>query len=231
MPHKANARRYAAKNRRLKSFEMTSEDGNPTVRAVYRLPDVRSDYHVTYRIEPDGCIKVTSSWQAGDNEVPELMRFGMRLDLHAGTDNFRWYGRGPGENYSDRNTASFIGIREGKVADQFYPYIRPQETGNKSDVRWASLTDTEGYGIRIDGDEPLNVSALDVLPEDLDPGMKKHRMHNSDVRHHRDRVFLYIDLAQRGLGGDNSWGAGPHSPYRLKDKSYSYSYTIAPLQP
>lgn len=231
MPHKANAWRYAAKNRSLKSFEMTSEDGNPTVRAVYRLPDVRSDYHVTYRIEPDGCIKVTSSWQAGDNEVPELMRFGMRLDLHAGTDNFRWYGRGPGENYSDRNTASFIGIWEGKVADQFYPYIRPQETGNKSDVRWASLTDTEGYGIRIDGDEPLNVSALDVLPEDLDPGMKKHQMHNSDVRHHRDRVFLYIDLAQRGLGGDNSWGAGPHSPYRLKDKSYSYSYTIAPLQP
>lgn len=232
MQRRANVWRYATDNRRVKSVETGTAEGCPTVKTVYRLPDVQSDYIVEYRIEADGEIEVKASWQPENADVPELMRFGMRLDLPGSMENFRWYGRGPGENYPDRKSASFIGIWEGKVADQYYPYIRPQETGNKTDVRWATLTDSSGYGVKISAPkEALNVSALDVLPEDLDPGMKKHQMHACDVRHHHDRTFLYIDLAQRGLGGDNSWGAAPHSEFRLYPQNYSFSFTLSPVEP
>ncbi|MDE6123237.1 MAG: hypothetical protein K2F76_08335, partial [Duncaniella dubosii] len=98
-------------------------------------------------------------------------------------------------------------------------------------VRWATLTDDTGFGIKVSGHQPLNVSALDVTPDDLDPGMKKSQMHNSDVRHSRHNVYLNVDLAQRGLGGDNSWGRGPHKEYLLNDKSYNYSFTISPVIP
>ena len=186
---------------------------------------------LSYTIHPAGRLGVESTLHADSDHMPELMRFGLRLPLDRSKDNFRWYGRGPWENYSDRNTASFMGIWEGKVDDQFYPYIRPQETGNKTDVRWATLTDDTGFGIKVSGRQPLNVSALDVTPDDLDPGMKKSQMHTSDVHHSRHNVYLNVDLAQRGLGGDNSWGRGPHKEYLLNDKSYNYSFIISPVIP
>lgn len=124
-----------------------------------------------------------------------------------------------------------MGEWSASVGEQYYPYIRPQESGNKTDVRRATLTDNAGFGIRVDGCQPLNVSALDVTPADLDPGMKKHNMHNSDVRHSRSTVYLNIDLAQRGLGGDNSWGSRPHDSYRLVDQEYQYSFIISPVKP
>lgn len=234
MHRRANVWRYAAENRKLEKATLTYIDADgvrvPVISFSYNLPDVTSAYSVAYRIMPDGRVEVKSAWETDRKDLPELMRFGMRFTLPGNMDNFTWYGRGPEENYSDRNTAAFMGVWSGKVADQFYPYIRPQETGNKTDVRWATLTDNSGFGVKIEADSPLNVSALDVLPEDLDPGMEKHQMHNSDVRH-RGEVFLNVDLMQRGLGGDNSWGARPHKPYRMQEKSYSYSYTISPVTP
>ena len=166
----------------------------------------------------------------GGDDMPEMLRIGMQLRLGRHYDNFSYAGRGPVENYSDRNTAAFMGTWGGKVADEFFPYIRPQETGNHTDVRMASLTDGAGRGVRVWGAQPLNVSALDVTPADLDPGMAKHQMHNSDVRHSRSSVYLNVDLAQRGLGGDDTWGRPPHEPYQLKDKHYSYSFRIAPVR-
>ncbi len=224
---RSNVWRCAAENRKVSSVTLSDSAGCPVVTAKYRLPDVASDYTVKYCINGEGRILVTVNWVA-DGDVPEIMRFGMRMALPSEYDNFSWYGRGPGENYSDRNTASFMGIWEGKVAEQYFPYIRPQETGNKTDVHWASLTDDSGAGIRIIGCQPLNVSALDVLPENLDTGMKKHQMHTSDVRHRKDVVFLNIDLVQRGLGGDNSWGGEPHDKYRIFDKRLTYSFVITP---
>lgn len=122
-----------------------------------------------------------------------------------------------------------MGIWQGTVAEQFYPYVRPQETGNKTDVRWAMLTDNSGVGIKVTGMQPLSVSALDVLPEELDPGINKMQMHNSDVVHHLDKVFFNVDLCQRGLGGDNSWGAQPHRKYRIRESKLSYSFIISPV--
>ncbi len=225
-----NAWRNAADNRRVVSVSRTEADGLHNIVAKYRLPEVASDYTITYTVYPDGKLAVKSDLQ-GSDDTPEMMRFGMQLPMEKKFENFAWYGRGPWENYSDRNTASFMGVWTGKVADQFYPYIRPQENGNKTDVRWASLTDNEGFGLKVYGAQALNVSALDVTPDILDPGMHKHQMHNSDVRHDRYNVYLNVDLAQRGLGGDDSWGRGPHKPYELKDKAYSYSFLIEPIIP
>ena len=104
--------------------------------------------------------------------LPQSLSVGARQNAKE-YDNFTWYGRGPWENYSDRKHSSFVGVYSGKVADQYYPYIRPQESGNKTDVRWAELTDKDGFGIRVVGEGLLNVSALDVTPEALDPGMDK----------------------------------------------------------
>lgn len=226
-----NAWRHAADNKQLLSLDHSTDGERHILTASYRLPEVNAAYTVIYSIYPDGRLGIESSIRGNETDTPEMMRFGMRIPLDKSKSNFRWYGRGPWENYSDRNTASFMGIWEGKVADQFYPYIRPQETGNKTDVRWATLTDDNGFGLKVCGTQPLNVSALDVTPADLDPGMKKSQMHYSDVRHDRHNVYLNVDLAQRGLGGDNSWGSAPHAPYRLSDKSYSYSFILSPVVP
>lgn len=223
-----NAWRGAADNKRLVGFEHKTEGANHVVTAKYRLPDVQSDYTLTYTVRPDGKVVVNASMK-GSEETPELMRFGMVVPMANSHENFEWYGRGPWENYSDRNTASFMGVWNGKVSDQFFPYIRPQESGNKTDVRWATLTDANGSGLKVTGSAPISVSALNVTPEMIDPGFSKNNRHTNDVNPDRDRVFFNIDLAQRGLGGDDSWGRPPHKPYQLKNKEYSYSFVIEPV--
>lgn len=225
---KSNAWRTAAANRRLVSF---SRDGN-SLKAVYRLQEVPSDYTVTYTPLADGSLRVDVAWKADEGAfIPELSRFGMLLTMPKSCDNFAWYGRGPQENYSDRRTAAFMGRYSGKVADMRWHYIRPQETGNHTDVREATLTDDAGYGIEVRGLQPLEVSALDVQPSALDPGLVKHQQHDSDVSPALHDVYLYVDLAQRGLGGDNSWGALPYKHYRLDGKEYSYSFVLSPVKP
>ena len=228
---KANAWRYAAENRKCVKTELSQQGNTVVVTSTYRMEDVPSDYVVTYVVNPSGDVKVTASWKSDNGKAPELLRFGMTMRLDGKYDDFKWYGRGPWENYSDRNTASFMGEWQGKVADQYYPYIRPQESGNKTDVRWASLTDAAGYGVKVTGVQPLEVSALDVTPASLDPGMAKHNMHNSDVKHDPHSVWFNIELAQRGVGGDDSWGRPPHDPYRLTGQNYEYSFTISPVIP
>lgn len=229
--YRLNAWRTAAANMRHTGTTVVTEGNCVIVKSNYRIEDVPSDYTVTYAVNPDGSVNVTADWKADSDKAPELMRFGMTMCLSNSHDNFAWYGRGPWENYSDRNTASFMGLWSGKVADQYFGYIRPQESGNKTDVRRATLTDSEGYGICVTGAQPLNVSALDVTPEALDPGLTKKNMHSSDVRRDPHNVFLNIDLNQRGLGGDDSWGRGPHDPYVMNAKAYNYSFTISPVTP
>ena len=160
-------------------------------------------------------------------DLPELPRFGMRMQLPGMFDSLQYYGRGPFENYSDRNRASFVGLYTDNVKNQFTAnYIRPQENGYKTDVRWLSLTSNKGNGIMIRGVQPICFSAINHSTESLDPGMTKKQQHPSDLRPD-DNVYLQIDLKQRGVGGDNSWGALPHDQYRLLDKKYSYSYIIS----
>ncbi|MGY8909076.1 MAG: beta-galactosidase small subunit-related protein, partial [Flavobacteriales bacterium] len=174
----------------------------------------------------NGSILITASIDVTGKETPEIPRFGMRLELPIAYQNLSYYGRGPWENYSDRNRSSFIGTYQDNIKNQFtWTYIRPQEAGYKTDVRWLTLKNGSGQGLEIKGAQPLGFSALNLSTETLDPGDWKSQKHPTDIIT-EDKVYLHVDLKQRGLGGDNSWGAKPHDPYRLTENIYSYSYQI-----
>ena len=198
------------------------------VRNVRELVDAPSLFTTTYTFMADGSLKVEVDWERKGEFVPELPRLGMRMIFGEEYKNFTYYGRGPWENYSDRKESSFVGLYEQSTDEQLFPYVRPQESGNKSDVRWLELTNGESVGIRVEGLQPLSVSAMPYRSEDLDPGLTKKQMHYSDIEPRRE-VVLHVDLAQRGLGGDQSWGAEPHDPYRLTADNYSYGYIIRPI--
>lgn len=198
------------------------------VRNVRELVDAPSLFTTTYTFMADGSLKVEVDWERKGEFVPELPRLGMRMIFGEDYKNFTYYGRGPWENYSDRKESSFVGLYSQSTDEQLFPYVRPQESGNRCDVRWLELTNGEGVGIRVEGLQPLSVSAMPYRSEDLDPGLTKKQMHYSDIEPRRE-VVLHVDLAQRGLGGDQSWGAEPHDPYRLTADSYSYGYIIRPI--
>ncbi len=190
-----------------------------------KLRGIEAKVEITYTVNKDGSLTTAAHYKALSDDLPEMLRFGMVMTLPKDYNDFTWYGRGPHENYVDRKHDTFMGIWSGKVEKQAFPYYRPQETGNKTDVRWLTLKNKEGKGVRIDGAQPLSVSATNNRPEDLDPGMTKKQQHWSDVLP-RHEVVLCVDLFQRGVGGLQSWGAKPLDQYRFMDKEYSYSYTI-----
>lgn len=164
-----------------------------------------------------------------ERELPEMMRFGMKIQLPVDFDNVTYYGRGPWENYSDRNSASFIGKYSCRVRDLKFDYIRPQENGYRTDVRWAKFTDSQGLGVLFMGvGTPICFNARNNFDEDLDPGLTKKQQHSIDIDS-RNILCVNIDYKQKGLGGDNSWGAEPLEKYRLKAKLYEYSYIISPV--
>ncbi|WP_281297528.1 glycoside hydrolase family 2 TIM barrel-domain containing protein [Flavobacterium limnophilum] len=214
-------------NTSLTSITVKEESGKTAVVATLYLKDVASTYTITYTMGSDGSLTLLNSFKAGENPLSEMPRFGMLFSLKKDLDNFSYYGRGPWENYQDRNTSSLKGIYQSKVEDQYVPYSRPQENGYKTDVRWLTLTNSQGNGIEIEGLQPLGVSALNNYPEDFDSGLTKKSRHTNDITP-RNEVVVCIDLAQRGVGGDNSWGALPHEPYLLKNKEYSYGFVIKP---
>lgn len=227
MPSRLGIWRSAHENKKVIGVEVPKlADSGQFIRVNYQLSTVMVPYTVDYLITPTGAVKVTATLDMAGRDLPELPRFGMRTELPQQYSNLAYYGRGPHENYSDRNTSSFVGLYSDKVENQFYKgYIRPQESGNKTDVRWLSLTDDQDKGFRIEGLQPLSFTAINHSTEDLDPGLTKKQQHPTDLPVRRN-VFLNIDLKQRGVGGDDSWGAYPHRQYRLMDKKYSYSYII-----
>ena len=205
------------------------ENNMVIARNVRELVDAPSLFITTYTFMPDGALKVEVEWERKGEFVPELPRLGMRIILPEDYKNLTYYGRGPWENYSDRKESSFIGIYEQSTDEQLFHYVRPQESGNKCDVRWLELRNAKGEGLRVEGLQPLSISAMPYRSEDLDPGLTKKQMHYSDIEPRRE-VVLHIDLAQRGLGGDQSWGAQPHDQYRLTADKYSYGYIIRPIE-
>ncbi len=201
-----------------------------SVTVVYRIPDVRADYTLVYLIKNDGTLQINATLELpADSEAPELPRMGMRFGLPDAYNQLSWYGRGPWENYADRNTASFVGLHEDNTENGWTrTYIRPQESGYKTDMRWLTLTNTEGVGIRVEGLQPLCFSAMSQLTEDFDEGNSKKNRHTTDIIK-RPFVTLHVDLGQRGVGGDTSWGAETHEAYRLKAKKYTYGFVIKPI--
>jgi len=226
MPEKSNIWRMAGKNKILKNFQVGKSENVFIIHVDYELNDVSSPYSVVYTISNTGKIKVQVSWKAGRQGLPEMPRFGMQMRLPSEFDTFTYYGRGPWENYSDRNTSSFIGIYNSSVKEQQFDYFRPQENGNKTDVRWLTLTNKDGFGLKIKGLQPLSVKAAHNPSSDLDFGTTKKNSHPSDITP-RKEVYLNVDLLQRGVGGDDSWGAMPHPQYLLKNDSYEYGFEMS----
>jgi len=165
-----------------------------------------------------------------EGQIPDLPRFGLRMRLAPGLRNVAWYGRGPHENYVDRWTSAAVGVYSASVSQLYHPYVRPQESGNRTETRWVALRDEHGLGLLAVGEPHLAWSALPYAQEDLDEGAEKTGRHTFDLVE-RDFVSLNLDLGQMGVGGDNSWGAEPLDPYRLPYREYTYSVRLRPLAP
>ncbi len=221
----------ASHNYALLGFDMNDSDKkNIKLNMHYSLPDVYAMLDISYEMNGDGVIKVTESMHADTSKkLPMLFKFGMQMMMPKEFQQMVWYGRGPSENYVDRNDAALIGLYSMSVHDQFHPYVRPQETANKTDVRWVKLTDANGKGVMISGDTVLNISARHYLDEDLDEGLEKHNRHSGELTE-RDMTVLNIDLNQTGVGGINSWGTWPLEKYRMTYKDYKYTFMIVPVK-
>ncbi|WP_369692149.1 glycoside hydrolase family 2 TIM barrel-domain containing protein [Formosa haliotis] len=228
MPEKLAVWEDASKNLKVETVTVGDKmNAGIPVKVTFHIENIDVPYVVDYLIQNDGRIKVTASIDMTGKDLPELPRFGMRMVLDGKYNNLAYYGRGPWENYSDRNTASFMGIYKDAVKNQFtWTYIRPQEAGYKTDVRWLTLLNSNNQGLRFTGDQPLGFSALNMSTETLDGGKQKAQTHPTDIKVENDKIYLHVDLKQRGVGGDTSWGALPHKPYRLENKTYTYSFTM-----
>jgi len=155
-----------------------------------------------------------------------LLRAGNDLVINKSFNNINWYGRGPGENYWDRKTNTFIGQYKRTVDEQYFPYARPQESGNKTEVRWVSFSNANGKKITFSfADSLLSFSALPYSLDNIDPEMNKKQYHSGELTK-RNEIYLHMDLQQTGLQGMDSWGAWPLEKYRIPFKDYSYSYWI-----
>ena len=182
-----------------------------------------------YYIGGDGTIRIDNTFKPMKKDLPELPRLGMQFTLPAGFDSIAWYGRGPHENYRDRNAAAYVGLYKGSVWEQFHPYVRPQETGNKTGVRWMTLTNSSGIGWFIAGNPTTDASAWAFDPDAIAyvPSAIKQK-HGADVKK-SDLITVNVDFGQRGLGGDNSWGALPHMEYRIFPKEISWAFFLKPI--
>jgi beta-galactosidase len=221
--------KLATENIRLSNFSGNQNGDVTTVNASYSLPDVGGTLNLQYTINGAGEILVKQDLVADTTRTRAIMpRFGMKWIFPAGYENIDYYGRGPVENYQDRQSGYPVGRYTQTVKSQFYPYIRPQENGNKSDVRWFTIKSAKGSGVTIASDQLLNMSALHYFTEDLDDGDAKDQRHSGDLKP-RPQTQLNIDLNQMGLGSVNSWGQLPLEQYRLPYKNYSYQFKITPV--
>ena len=208
-----------------------SSKSQVTVVARYDMPEVAAKLTLTYEIHAGGAMCVTQSIAFSDSyqELPEMLRFGMVMEMPYGMDSSEFYGRGPIENYADRRYSQRLGIYRQTADEQFYPYIRPQETGTKGDIRWWTQTDGDGNAIKVTADKPFYASALHYDIATLDEGDEKHQRHPSQLQKSPYTV-LTLDSEHCGVGGINSWGARPLEQYRLPAIDRTCSFTIIPMK-
>ncbi|WP_195980379.1 glycoside hydrolase family 2 TIM barrel-domain containing protein [Clostridium perfringens] len=215
--------RYAGANAKVENLEVI-EVGDKAVKVNvdFILPtNIESKLNVEYIVYGNGEVSVNNTLNAskGLSEIPEI---GMMLKLPKEFDSITWYGRGPEENYIDRNTGYDIGVYNKNVKDFFFPYLEPSETGNRTDTRWVTLTNNNGVGLMASGIPSIEFNALQYTPEELSSG-KRHPHELAK----EDSIVLRINHRQMGVGGDNSWGATPHREFMNESgKIYNYSFKI-----
>lgn len=185
----------------------------------------------TFTVHGDGTLQVKNNFTINKAEkLRTVMRAGNDLELNKKLNRIQWYGRGPWENYWDRKAAANVGLYTQTLSQQYFAYARPQESGNKTDVRWITFTDAKGKGLKFEfADSLLSVAALPYNSDDLDPEARKRQYHSGELVE-RDRIFMHVDLYQLGVMGIDSWGAWPLQKYWVKPGTYQYSYWIKPLK-
>ncbi|WP_288608151.1 glycoside hydrolase family 2 TIM barrel-domain containing protein [uncultured Paraprevotella sp.] len=219
---------------KMKSFKVVENEGKAEkgVEVVYDMPSVEATLTMTYTLTPAGELVVNEAMTVNKDakHKPELMRYGMQLVMPKAYNMLTYYGKGPGENYIDRNNGDRLGVYDAKVADQYWGYVRPQESGNKTEVRYWQVKDENGKGLEFYSFAPMECSTLNYLASDLDDDWDKnaHQSHSGDLT---PRDFSVVKLAarQRGLACVNSWGAIPLEQYRMPYQDYSFTYVIRPL--
>ena len=226
-------RKYVAwKNPEMKltSFNQRTENNQVVVEAAYDMPTVSAKLNLTYVINNEGAIKVTQKLTADKNaKVANMFRFGMQMPMPRSFETVEYYGRGPVENYNDRNHCTDLGIYRQSVDDQFYSYIRPQENGNKTDIRWWKMLSPSGSGIKVVSAAPFSASALHYTIESLDEGWNKQNWHSPEVEE-ADLTNFCIDKVQTGLGCEDSWGRIARPEYQVPYGDYEFTFILSPMQ-
>lgn len=229
MPKRQGVWREAGANREIE--RVTARQVTPQqvrIDVVARIPAGGARHYTSYVVYGSSDVVVTNRFVPGDTGLPNMPRFGMTMTLPAEFNRVAWFGRGPHETYWDRKTGAPVGVYGRSVMDLYHPYIRPQENGNRTDVRWVALTNDAGMGLLAVGEPTLNVSAFHFLNSDFDEGLEKRQRHTYHLER-RDLVTLNLDYRQMGVGGDNSWGARPHEEYTLPVREYTYSLRLRPF--
>ena len=214
----------------LKSFDKSESKDSVVLTANFEMPEVKAELMLRYRINAAGEVAVTEKMTTDkEAKVADLFRYGMQLQMPASFSKLEYYGRGPEENYIDRHSSSFIGKYEANVKDEYYPYVRPQESGNHTDIRYFSIFNpTTGKGITFEGYAPMECSAIPYLVEDLDAGVEKEHVwgqHSGDLVE-KGLVQLHIQQRQFGLGCIDSWGSSPMEKYRMHYQDRCFSFVI-----
>ncbi len=214
----------------LKSFDKSESQDCVVLTAIFDMPEVKAQLELRYRINSEGEVAVTEKMTTDkEAKVADLFRYGMQLQMPAAFSKLEYYGRGPEENYIDRHSSSFIGKYEADVKDEYYPYVRPQESGNHTDIRYFSIFNpTTGKGITFEGYAPMECSAIPYLVEDLDAGIEKNHawgQHSGDLVE-KGLVQLHIQQRQYGLGCIDSWGSKPMDKYRMHYQDRNFSFVI-----
>ena len=226
--------KYAVwKNPKFKLASLKSEmkDGLAVVSAEYEMPSVSAGtkLQLTYEINNRGAVKVNQKLVAEKGaKVSNIFRFGMQMVMPKSFENISYYGRGPVENYIDRKWATELGVYNQTVTDQFYAYIRPQENGNKTDIRWWKQLNEAGRGLQFVAEAPFSASALHYTIESLDSGWEKKQEHSNEVEP-ADLTNFLIDKVQMGLGCVDSWGAIPREEYMLPYGDYEFTFIMQPI--
>jgi beta-galactosidase len=195
------------------------------VEVFYNFDSVQAIWKTQYNVMGNGAVKMINELMNADNKIPVIPRIGMKMRMPAEFTQLEYFGRGPWENYCDRNSSAFVGLYKSTVADQYVPYIRPQENGHRTGVRWMVLIRNDGSGLLVVADSLIEFNVLNNPLEDFDAGPDKNQnlCHNNDIKP-KKLVELHIDYCQIGVGGDDSWGAWPHEQYLIRPRTQGYKY-------
>lgn len=229
MPKKLSVWKKATEQIKLASYKLI-EDEN-TLEFIFKIAEIEGELKMSYVFYDNNSIDITLDLQSIKNGLSIVPRFGVNLIIQDNYNHVKWFGRGPHENYQDRNNSALIGEYKSTVSDLYFPYIRPQENGYRTDTRWIEFTDNQGKGLRFEGiKDVLGFSAHHQYNSDFDPGLKKQQRHHTDIIK-RDFISINLDNKQMGVGGINSWGAMPLPKYRIKAKPMRFLFNISSVSP